>query len=191
MPSMNCRMTWAMIAALFLGADIARGDVTSGPIAGSVPTPLVTHIVAGDPVDKEVDLIAHRAKKPTVIVLVPTEKWNRPTARFLKALDTGLKDVEEGRLCAVWLTADHTATREYLPKAQMSLQFERTDLGDFTGEANGPPEWGINGEADVTVVALRDGKVVKTWGFVSINDTVAREVLQAVQKPAENPPGTK
>lgn len=164
----------------------ARADVTSGPIAGAAPpAPLKTHLVVGEPAGKEVDLVAHRDKKPTLIALVPTERWGRPTARFLKTLDTGLKEVEEGRLCAVWLTADHAATREYLPRAQMSLQFERTDLGDYTGEAGGPPEWGINGEADITVVALVGGKVVKTWGFVSVNDTVAREVLQTVQKPAE------
>lgn len=171
-----------IVAAL---AALAQADVTSGPVAGEAPpSALKTHLVVGEPAGKEVDLVAHRDKKPTLIALVPTERWGRPTARFLKALDTGLKEVEEGRLCAVWLTADHAAAREYLPKAQMSLQFERTDLGDYTGEAGGPPEWGINGEADITVVALRDGKVVKTWGFVSVNDTVAREVLQAVQKPA-------
>ena len=178
-------MTWAVLAVLAMGTSLARADVNSGPVAGTAPTALVTHIVAGDPAGKEVDLVAHRAKKPTVIVLVPTEKWSRPTARFLKALDTGLKEIEDSRLCAVWLTADHQAARDYLPKAQMSLQFERTDLGDYTGEAGGPPEWGINGEADVTVVVLRDGKVVKTWGFVSVNDTVAGEVLKEVKMPVE------
>lgn len=168
------------LAAIVVAGSTARADVQSGPLAGPPPSPLKVFVAAGDPSGKEIDLVATRASQPTIIAFVPQEKWSRPVARFLKSIDTGLKDVDGGRLCAVWLSPDHAATRDYLPKAQAAVMFERTDLTDFTGDVGGPPEWGINGEADVTVVALRDGKVVQTWGFVSVNETVAKEVLKAV-----------
>jgi hypothetical protein len=175
---------WTFAGLAGIGAaSIGWADVASGPAENTIPPAFKVHVVVGESADKdkEVDLVAIRDKKPTVYAFVPADKWGRPTARLLKVLDQGLKTTDDARLCAIWLTGDHNATHEYLPKAQTSLQFERTDLADFAGDAGGPPEWGINADADLTVVIVRDGKVVKTWGFVSPNDTVAKDVLDALK----------
>lgn len=171
----------AALAALVSGPSLVRADVQSGPLTGPVPSAVKVFVATGDAAGKELDIVADRAAKPTLVAFVPTEKWGRPTGRFFRALDAGLKEIPQGQLVVIWLAADHAASREYLPKAQMSLKFESTVLTDFTGDAGGPPEWGINGQADVTVVAVRDGKVLKSWGFVSVNETLAREVLSTLK----------
>lgn len=175
----------AALAALFAGPSVVNADVQSGPLAGPVPSAVKVFVATGDAAGKELDIIADRGAQPTLVAFVPAEKWGRPTGRFFRELDTGLKDVPQGKLVVVWLSADHAASREYLPKAQMSLKFESTVFTDFTGDAGGPPEWGINGQADVTVVALRAGQVLKSWGFVSVNETVAKDVLTPLKSRPE------
>jgi len=171
----------AALAAFFTGSSFVYADVQSGPLVGPVPSAVKVFVTTGDAAGKELDLVADRAAKPTLVAFVPAEKWGRPTGRFFRELDAGLKEIPQSQLVVVWLSADHTASREYLPKAQMSLKFESTVLTDFTGDAGGPPEWGINGQADLTVVALRDGKVLKSWGFVSVNETLAKDVLSTLK----------
>jgi hypothetical protein len=88
----------------------------------------------------------------------------------------------EIKLVAVWLTDDKEKTKEFLPKAQQSLKFDATTLALHPDLTTGPEHWGINSDADLTVVVASDQKVVARFGFVSPNEKVAREVLAELKK---------
>lgn len=171
-----------VIAALIaVSSQTARADVASGPGEGNKLEPLKVVVVAGEYADKELDFVAERKEKPTVFVLVAADKFSRPMARFIKVLDDKLKaeraDVD---IVAVWLTDDVNKSRDYLPKAFMSLKTERTTWSVFPGEKTGPNNWGINPDADITVVVSDGAKAKFSKGYRSINETEVPKVFEAL-----------
>ncbi len=169
------------LLSLVLYSASAFADVTSGPTLGKAVEGFQVDVVVGDSAGKPFDPVADRGTKTTVYAFVPTDKWSRPCARFLKKLDSELGNVNDAKVVAVWLTADVQASKDYLPKAQQSLSFTKTDLTVFQGDAAGPGTWGVNTDADVTIVVVKDGKATATFGFVSVNDTVVEQVIKSVK----------
>lgn len=173
----------SMCIATF-AATAAIGDVTSGPAVGSNVPELKVTAVTGEFSNQSIDYAAKRAAKPTLYVFVPAKKWTRPVARLIKKLDQEVTGTDAAaELVAVWITDDVAASKDYLPKAQQSMQLQHTSLTVFDGPISGPQDWIVAPEADVTVVVARDGRTVATFGFVSANDTVAKDVLAALKKP--------
>jgi hypothetical protein len=169
--------------AVSLMSAAALADVISGPTVGSKLPELKVAAVTGEFADQAVDYVAKREKKATVYVFVPASKWGRPTGRLIKKLDQEVTAADsDAVLVAVWLTDDVAKSKEYLPKAQQSIKFEHTALTVFDGAATGPNDWTIDPEADTTIVVARDGQVSATFGFVSPNETVAKDVLEALKK---------
>ncbi len=169
------------LLSLVWSCSAAFADVTSGPEVGKAVEGFPVEAVVGESAGQTVDPVAARGTKTTVYALVSSDKWSRPCARFLKKLDGEIGSVTDAKVVAVWLTADVRAAKDYLPKAQQSLSFTKTDLTVFPGDAAGPGTWGVNTDADVTVVVVKDGKATATFGFVSVNDTVVEQVMQAVK----------
>jgi hypothetical protein len=168
---------------LFLASAVLAQDVDSGPKPGDKTPPLKVFDATGLRKGDEVDYPAERADKPTVYLFVQADKWDRPMARFLKRLDEAVqKDGEDGYVVAVWLTDDVTKTKAYLPVAQQSLQLQGTALTCYTGEGTGPKGWGINADAHLTAVVAGRGKVTKTFGFRSVNETDVPAVREALKK---------
>ena len=168
--------------ALLAAPGLARADVDSGPAVGNATPELKVYAVTGDHADKEVTISTERAAKPTVWVFIPKDKFDRPMGRLIKDLDGKLGEITDAQLVAIWLTDDQFTTKEYLPKAQQSIKLERSALTFFQGDPAGPADWGINPDADVTVVVTGGGKVGATWGFVSVNETVAEKILTALKE---------
>jgi hypothetical protein len=172
-----------LLSALAAAAPAAAQPVDSGPKAGAKAEPLKAHVVVGEPEGKEIDVTAERKGLPTVVIFVRADAWDRPMARFLKALDQDVtKADDEARVVAVWLTDDATKSKEYLPLAQQSLQFINTRLTVYEGQKIGPDSWGLDADAHLTAVVLRGGKVVKSFGFRSLNETDAPAVLRTLKK---------
>ena len=171
----------AIVGLIWCSSTLA--DVDSGPAVDN-PTPeMKVYAVTGEVTDEEVDYTARREEKPTVWMFVPKDKWTRPVARLMRELDKNLRDAnDDAYIVAVWLTDDQFTTQDYLPRAQQSLKLSNTALTYYQGKPEGPADWGINPDADVTVVVTAGGKVRATWGFVSANETVAEDVLEAVKK---------
>ena len=169
------------LLTLVLCCASAFADVTSGPEVGKAVEGFQVEAVVGESAGQTVDPVAARGTKTTVYALVSSDKWSRPCARFLKKLDGEIASVTDAKVVAVWLTADTTTAKEYLPKAQQSLSFSKTDLTVFKGDAAGPGNWGANSDADVTIVVVKEGKATATFGFVSVNDTVVEQVMKAVK----------
>ena len=171
-----------LINCVLLFAATAWADVESGPTVGEAVPALKVQAVVGSAAGKELDYAAERKAEPTIYLLVERTRFSRPMARFMKELDGKLGDAPQGtQIVAVWLTDDLAKTKAYLPVAQMSLNFSNTALAVVDGVAS-PDGWGLHPDADLTVVVAVDGKVAKRWGFVSVNDTLVPQVIEAFKK---------
>jgi hypothetical protein len=162
---------------------IVRADIASGPKVGDKVEDFKAFGVVGAIEGKEGSYVATRKDDPTVYVFVQQEHWSRPMARLLKTLDPDVPAAnEKAKVVAIWLTEKPDAAKEYLPKAQTSLNFQNTSLGVFEGEKTGPNNWGINVDAHCTVVVTKGGKVVESIALQSVNETDAKKVVEAVKK---------
>jgi hypothetical protein len=84
---------------------------------------------------------------------------------------------------AVWLgDKAFDKHKDYLPRINKSLSFEKTSLAAFDGEKSGPEGWGINPDAHITVVVANMGKVVKSFAFTTLNETNVRAVMAELKK---------
>lgn len=174
-----------VVLAVFLALAPAVGaqDVASGPEVGKPAPPLQVFVATGPLQDKEVDYAAERKDRPTVYLLIQANKFSRPMARFMRKLDEEAQKLGEAPyVVAVWVTGDVEKTKEYLPRAQQSVRFERTALTCFTGDKGGPKDWGVNPDADVAAVVTNKGKVAAVFGYRSINETDVPKVLAAWKK---------
>jgi hypothetical protein len=161
----------------------AHGDVTSGPAAGEAVKDLRVFGVVGPVEGKDVNYVKERQEAPTVYAFVQSEFWSRPMARFLKTLDMGAKDADDkAAIVAVWLSEKPDDQKDYLPKAQMSLQFQNTALAVYPGEKSGPDGWGINTDAHLTIVVVNKGKVAASFAYQSVNETDVDKVREALKK---------
>jgi hypothetical protein len=183
-----------LTSCVFLGCALAsfaalHADLKSGPEAGTAVAGFKTVAVTGElskqPAE-EIDYLAARKGKTTVLYFVNAEQWARPIARYLKTLDKAITDATEGtadtEAVAVWLTDDLQKSKDYLPLAQKSLSFGHTALTVFPGAKQGPEGWGLNTDAHLTTVIVRDGKIVATFAYRSTNETDVPAVIQALKK---------
>lgn len=178
---MRCAGLFFLAALFALSPIIARADVASGPGEGNAVEKFKVTVVAGESSGKELDFVTERKDKSTVFVFVVADKFSRPMARFIKVLDDKLKaertDVD---IVAVWLTDDVAKSKDYLPKAFMSLKTERTAWSVFAGEKTGPNNGGINPDADITVVVSDGAKAKFSKGYRSINETEVPKVFESL-----------
>lgn len=181
------RFRTCLLLVVVLGAARPiRADLASGPEVVKKLPALKVYAVAGLHQGKEVDYAADRKGKPTVYVFIQADQWNRPSARFLRALEAGVrKDRADAYVVAVWLTDKPEATKAYLPRAQQALQFTATALTFFKGAKTGPDGWGINPDACITAVVSHNRKVAGTFAYGSINETDAPKVAAALKKTAK------
>jgi hypothetical protein len=173
------------LVLVFVLASAAPGqDLTSGPETGKQVPALRVFDATGPYKDKEIDYAAERKDKPTVYVFVQADKWDRPMARFLRKLDEAVQPLADASVVATWLTDDPDKTKEYLPRAQQSLQLQATALACFTGQGGGPPGWGVNADAHLTAVVASRGKVAATFAYRSLNESDVPDVVAALKKAA-------
>jgi hypothetical protein len=177
-----------VLIALLLAVPAAHAQVVSGPPKDQKTPGLKVYAVVGMAEDKELDYVAERKDKPTIYVFVKSKdggipEGGRPAGRFMKELDKAVKGVgSDAYIVAVWLTDNQDFTKTYLPKINMSLQFEATALTYFQGEKSGPKDWAVNEDAHVTVVVTNKGKVAATFGYMSLNETDVPAVEEALKK---------
>jgi hypothetical protein len=176
------RIGTSLLPALVFASGTLQAQVESGPSAGSKVEALKAVAATGDAAGKEVDYATERKGKPTLFLFVRADKWDRPVARFLRALDQELaKSRTDVHIVAVWLTDDVEKAKAYLPKAQESLKLSQTTFAVFPGDKGGPPGWGINADAHLTAVVAQDQKVGASLGFRSVNETDAPAVLKKLK----------
>jgi hypothetical protein len=152
--------------------------------SGAEVRPLKVHAVTGEHAGQELDYAAERKAGTTVVLFVNAEQWSRPVARYVKALDSELAKrvpgAEKTEAVAVWLTGDAAQSKDYLPKAQMSLNLSKTSLTVFEGPKSGPEGWNVDIAAQLTAVIIRDGQEVARFDYRSTNDQDVPEVVKAL-----------
>jgi hypothetical protein len=171
------------------------GYADSGPAAKADVPALKVDAVAGLVTGETKDFAAERKDQPTIYLFIQADKFDRPMARFFKVLDQELSGDDEPvqrvrrtlaeprpdvQIIAVWLTDDVEKSKEYLPRAQMSLSLSQTVWSVYTGDKAGPTGWNIDVAASVTAVVADGPKVVKSFDYISVNDTVAPDVLKVL-----------
>jgi hypothetical protein len=172
-----------VLAALLFARHAWSQDVTSGPEKGKDVPALKVYDVTGAHKEKDIDYAAERKGKPTIYIFVQADKFDRPMAKFMKGLDQGAPKVHvDAAMVAVWVTGDAAKSKEYLPRAQQSLDFKATALTCCTDGEAGPKGWTINADAHATIVVANKGKVAMVFGYMSLNDTEVRTVLDALKK---------
>jgi hypothetical protein len=175
------RYLCGLVSAMFAGG-IAWADVESGPKAGEKVSELKAFAVVGKVEGKEVDFAAERKDQPTVYLFVNAENFSRPMARFMKTIDDRLGEIDEKAAgVAVWLTDDAAKSKEFIPRMQQSLNFDKTALA-VLGDRSGPNGWGINPDAFLTVVVTNKGKVTRSFAYLSVNESDVRPVLAELRK---------
>ena len=180
-------MKCALAAFLFLVmASTSLADVESGPALKSAVPSLEALAATGASAGKVVFFATERAKKPTIYVFIRHDQWSRPMARFLKGIDKAAKNAGSAAVVNVWLTDEPEALKTQLPKVQESLKFEASTLAIYEKGKGAPNDWAINGDAHATVIIAADGKVTKTYGFVSVNETLVEDVVKSLRE-AINP----
>lgn len=159
----------------------ALAQVLSGPDPGARVEPLKVQALTGPQEGKELDYAAERQGKPSLYVFL--REFDRPIARYLKTLDQAVKEEsDQAFTVVVWLTDRKDETRTYLPRVQQSLKFESTALTLYPGDVNGPDGWNLSPNARVTTILAKEGKVVRTFGYRSLNDTDVPTVREALRK---------
>jgi hypothetical protein len=183
------RVFLALLLVCFI-SSAALADVDSGPKPGEKVPALKVLSVVGDEEnkEKEIDAAKLRGKKPTIYLFVRADRLTRPIAKTMKVLDQEADKLDsEIKLVAVWLTDNKEETKKYLPRAQEILKFDATTLALHPDQTTGPEHWGINSDADLTVVVASEQKVIARFGFVSPNERVVREVLAELKKVLKKP----
>lgn len=164
-----------VVAALAFLGSIARcdSDLSSGPAPNDPVAPLKVFVVSADDNDQKADVAERSRKQPTLYLFVDAARWNRPMFRFVKTLEEQLGDSDQ--VVAVWLAKDVDESKTYL--AKIRTYFVKAALCVAEASPEGPKDWGINPDASLTVVATRQGKVVKSWGYRAPDETKVTEVL--------------
>lgn len=176
---MKTPLTLAANAVVLCVTTLAYAE--SGPAAKADVPALKVDAVAGLVTGETKDFAAERKDKPTIYAFVQADKFDRPIGRFLKVLDQELgKDRTDVQVIAVWLTDDVEKSKAYLPRAQMSINLTQTVWSVYTGDKSGPAGWNIDVAASVTAVVADGDKVVESFDYISVNDTVVPDVLKVL-----------
>ena len=149
----------------------------SGPKKGKKVTPLKVYAVTGEPMDKEVDYAGLRKDKPTVYVFVSAKDFDRPMFRYLKKLDRDVSDRRIGR--------GRMAEQQY-GQNQKSIcrRFRSISRGRAHGVRQGrrTERLGDQSRCAPDRCGRPQRQVVKSFGYLSLNETDAPEVVRTLKK---------
>jgi hypothetical protein len=167
---------------------VAWADVESGPPVGEKLPALTAQVVTAGQAAEATNLVKDRADHPTVYILLPAEKFDRPGARYVKGIDAAVAKLQKVKpnagLVVVWLTADAAAGTQRVSQIQGSLQLT---AGNWAVCPTTSPEgWGLHERAAVTAVLAVKGKVTARFGYDSVNETDVAKLAELL-KPLESP----
>ncbi len=149
---------------------------------GAAVKPLRVELLQSDGSYLQIDAATAATDKPIVYLLIPATRWDRPVARFVKTLDEKLSGYSAAaEIRAIWLSAEPDATKEYLPRAQQSLQLQKAKLGVYA-DAEGPEGWQLGGNVQLVAIVVHRGKIAARFPFGSVNETDVPQVGEAVAK---------
>lgn len=169
----------AFILSTFTPVTLKAQDKSSS--TSQKPVPKLTAVVCvGEKTGEPAELTQNRGEKPTIIMFIQLEKWDRPIARLLRELDqqTNAK-LTDGSVVAVWLSNNEVAKlKEHLPRVQQSLKLSTTTYAAWSGDTFGPSDWNLNQDESVTVITINKGMVLGRHTFRSTNEGDAAKIMK-------------
>lgn len=158
--------------ALLLG-----GDVPSGPMVGDKLPEFKVQGFSGPEADKEFELLKDIKGGPAALVIV--HQITRPAFQLMRPLEEFASKHEKLKMHFVWL-GEKEKMQEFLKRAENSLNINSPM--SIAVEKEGPGTYGLNDRAALTILLVKDGKVVNNFAFSDPNATNARAVIQAMAK---------
>jgi hypothetical protein len=171
-----------MVSMLVLSCALTTADVTSGPQVGDKIGDFKVLGFSGPEAGKEFQFLTQAKGQANLVVFV--HKITRPALQFLRPVDDYAAKQEKLSAHVVWLTGDKgdkDETKAFLERAKGSLNLQ-TPVSICLEGNTGPAAYGLNDMATVTVLVVKEGKVVANFAYADPNGTVAREVIGAVTK---------
>jgi len=170
-------------ACVMLVCGTAWGQVESGPAVGEKTPAITARTVTNGQAAEAADVVKQRGEHPTVYVLLPADKFDRPTARYLKGVDAAVSKLQRTQpnadLVVLWLTEDVEAGVRRVTQIQGSLQLT---AGDWAVCSSTSPEgWGLHERAAVTTVLAVKEKVTARFGYDSVNEKDVERFEAALQ----------
>ncbi|MEI6255339.1 MAG: hypothetical protein WCQ77_01710 [Planctomycetota bacterium] len=152
------------IAAVTMMAETASAEMTSGPQVGDSVGAMTVTKVTGNALDGVPDgkTLCYRCKmgsRPVVMVFSRTA--DDKLAKLLKKLDEEIEEHVDAKLTGFvnMLGADAEATKKDAAEFVKANGIERIAFVVPEESANGPADYKIAPDADLTVVCFRGGKV--------------------------------
>ncbi len=162
-------------------AAIAVDPCVSGVPVGQRPGPYSFLVATGAQRGKQTCFICeqHEGNKPAAVVF--TRTLSESLARLLSKLEAIEADKKDTGY-KVWMTQlTATADLDLLAKWAQKQGLKTTPIGAFE-DADGPPSYKLNQDADVTVILFVKQKVVANFAFRAgeLSDKSIEEVMKAV-----------
>lgn len=186
---MKFRMMSLAVAVLASAALVSAAELTSGLQAGRNIGPFDVVKVAGaeDDGKKAGDELCYRCKygsRPMVMVF--TRKTGDELAGLVKGLDKAIAENESKKLAAFVnvLGADRDAAEAEAKKYAEHVGAKQIPFVVPLESENGPEDYGINPDAEVTVIIAKESKVVanKAFGKGEFKKDSVSAVLEEVKK---------
>jgi len=171
-----------MVSSFMLVFALTATDVTSGPQVGDKIGDFKALGFSGPESGKEFLFLTQTKGQATLVVFV--HKTTRPALQLLRPVDEYAAKQEKLSVHLVWLTGDKgdkDETKAFLERAKNSLNLQ-TPMSICLEGNSGPAAYGLNDMATITVLVVKEGKVVANFAYADPNATVAREVIRAVAK---------
>lgn len=161
-------------------------EIVAGPELNKPVPSLKTFQVVGTNADKEIDWKDINQNKPTLLVFVRSDKWDRPVARVLKQLDDSIiaisKDVPDAHMGIIWVSKDSEKAREYLPKVQQSIKLQASSWNHFNGEVYDAAGWQLSGDGALNIVLVKDNKAMWGRAFSTMQESIARQTVHELKR---------
>ena len=155
-----------VILAAFLAPALAlaaANEVKSGPQVGEKALPFTSNQVTGEHRGRQFCYVCELGDRPAVLVFA--RHMDEPTGRLLRDLRDRMREYREKKLFAwmVFLGGESTDSETALEGQAYEFARKHGALSvalSALGDPAGPPGYRIAPEADVTVLAIKGGKVL-------------------------------
>jgi hypothetical protein len=173
------------VAAVVLGAAVATAEVTSGPQVGETVGAFTVTKVTGNPDDGVADgrNLCYRCKMgQRPVVMVFARSADEKLAKLLKKIEEEVEEHQAEKLSSFvnMIGTDAESLKKATAEFAAKHGLKRIAFVVPDDAKNGPPEFKIAPDADVTVVCYKGGKVQANHAFAK--DGLSDEKIAAVVK---------
>ncbi len=157
-------------------------DPVSGPKVGEAAKGFEVEVATGDDAGKTLDLLKPLKAKPVLVIFV--SEMTRPGFGLLKLLDKyGRLRQPEGLEVVIVRVSDDAAGAAKHAKVLYDLYDVKSTAGVARGGKAGPPDYGLNDEAQMTVILIdKEHKVLMNMARRAPDRQDFDEVRKAIDK---------